>query len=46
MSHPHVLLISGSTSRNSATRDLLKEIAGRLETAGSPPINGGLPALY
>src|SRR5262245_6335424 len=35
MSHPHVLLISGSTSRKSATRDLLTEIAGRLEAAGA-----------
>ncbi|MEY2408859.1 MAG: hypothetical protein QOF48_1529 [Verrucomicrobiota bacterium] len=35
MAHPHVLIISGSTSRKSATRDLLKQIAGLLETAGA-----------
>lgn len=35
MSHPHVLIISGSTSRKSATRDLLKDIAGRLQAAGT-----------
>ena len=35
MSPPHVLVISGSTSRNSATRDLLKHIANRLQEAGA-----------
>ena len=35
MSHPHVLVISGSTSRKSATRDLLKDIASRLQAAGA-----------
>ena len=35
MSPPHVLIISGSTSRKSATRDLLKQISIRLETAGA-----------
>jgi NAD(P)H-dependent FMN reductase len=35
MSQPHVLLVSGSTSRRSATRDLLREIASRLKAAGA-----------
>lgn len=35
MSHPHVLILSGSTSRKSATRDLLKDIADRLQAAGT-----------
>ena len=35
MSQPHVLLLSGSMSRQSSTRDLLKEIAARLLAAGA-----------
>ena len=35
MSPPQVLIISGSTSRKSATRDLLKHIAGRLQASGA-----------
>jgi FMN reductase len=32
---PHILLIAGSTSRKSATRDLLKLIAGQLVAGGA-----------
>ena len=35
MPHPHVLILSGSASRNSATCDLLRHIARRLEAAGA-----------
>jgi len=35
MSHPHILIVSGSVSRSSATGDLLRHIARRLEAAGA-----------
>jgi FMN reductase len=35
MSQPHILLLSGSASRKSATGDLLRHVGGRLEAGGA-----------